>query len=159
MLTQDQLKEQVFYDENTGVFTRRKSLCGKVKVGDIAGTLANGRVVFHVLSKQYYAHRLAWLYVYGEWPKHEIDHINGNPSDNRICNLRDVTHSENLQNLKKARKDSFTGVMGVQRCYTCKSFRATITVGGEAKHLGTFQTMEEASKAYTEAKKIYHIQE
>lgn len=84
MMNQEILKLHLDYNQNTGVFIRRISLCNRVKIGDVAGnTNLQGYVAIRVLGKLYKAHRLAWLYVYGEFPR-DIDHINGVKSDNRI---------------------------------------------------------------------------
>ena len=97
MLTQSQLKDELDYDHETGIFkykvTRRKSIAGK-----IAGSYSNKYIQISTTKGTFFAHRLAWLYVYGEWPKYQIDHINGICDDNRICNLRDVTASINQKN-------------------------------------------------------------
>ena len=100
MLTQQQLKEHLSYDYATGVFINLRNKPGRGGgIGSVAGNSnVNGYVYIKVMGKRYMAHRLAWLYHYGEWPVNEIDHINNIKDDNRICNLRDVTHSENQQN-------------------------------------------------------------
>lgn len=95
------------------------------------------------------AHRVAWLLHFGFWPDQELDHINGIKDDNRISNLREVTHAENMQNRTKAMRSSSTGVLGV------KPFRngyiARIQRFGKRQHLGVFKTIEEASSAYRAA--------
>lgn len=114
MLTQDRLRELLHYDPDTGVFTNIKPR-HRVKVGDIAGSNSGkGYLQIQIDQKRYSAHRLAWLYTYGRFPEEFIDHINGNPSDNRIVNLREVTQRENLQNRKKQVRQDIsipTGVM------------------------------------------------
>ena len=93
-LTVAELKDCLIYDENSGVFTRRRGkLAGKVAGSDHAGYIA-----IRVKGRQYLAHRLAWLYSYGEWPSREVDHIDRNPSNNRIANLRAATRAQNVQN-------------------------------------------------------------
>ena len=100
MISQEQLKTLVKYDSNTGIFTWNKSRKG-AKSGDKVGTIsANGYCQACLNYKKYYLHRLAWLYEYGEMPISEIDHINRIKTDNRICNLRLATRSENLANTK-----------------------------------------------------------
>ena len=101
MLTQKRLKEVLHYDHATGIFTRRITPSRKAKVGDVAGsTDGRGYRNIAVDGKLYKAHRLALLYVYGELPSANTDHINGIRTDNRIENLRTVTHSENSRNQK-----------------------------------------------------------
>lgn len=113
MLTQAKLKELLEYDPISGVF-RRKINIGGAKIGDIAGTdNGDGYMKIRVAGKSYKAHRLAWLYVMGRWPKNDIDHINGVRCDNRIINLREATRAENKQNTRKANSNNRTGLLGV----------------------------------------------
>jgi hypothetical protein len=113
-----------------------------------------------VLGKRYYAHRLAWLYEYGEFPEKIIDHIDGNRTNNSIHNLRDVSQALNSQNQKEARIDNGTGYLGVtfdKRPRTAK-YRARIGITGCAKRicLGYFETPELAHLAYLDAKRKLH---
>jgi len=84
------------------------------------------------------AHRLAWFLVYGRNPKGEIDHINGNPSDNRICNLRECTRSQNVMNTRRGN--------GVCWHKTKKKWQALVKSGGKSHFLGHFDTREEAEE-------------
>lgn len=99
MITQEELKESLHYDPDTGIFTWRKSK-GPAKKGTVAGKIYKSHpyIKIGVCRHSIDAHRLAWLYVYGEWPTMDIDHINRDPTDNRICNLRHVSRSENNRN-------------------------------------------------------------
>jgi hypothetical protein len=146
-LTQARLRELLSYDPETGFFTWRKS-------GKRAGKVLKGYVVLQVCRKRQRAHRLAWFYMYGEWPKHQIDHINRIRGDNRLCNLRDVPQSLNQQNQAKAHKNSSTGVIGVFR-YGNK-FRAAIGLSGQTHYLGMFNTVEAGAAAYAAAKRELH---
>ena len=101
-------------------------------------------------------HRLAWAFVYGEHPKGLIDHINGDPSDNRISNLRCVTDLENNQNISKPTRASKTGVRGVHFSSRINRWIAQITVNRKCSHLGCFKTIEDAKEAYLKAKKEFH---
>lgn len=105
-------------------------------------------------SNSYMAHRLAWLYMTGEWPVADIDHINGKRSDNRWVNLRSVSRSVNLQNQRVARSNNNTGLLGVTR--TRGGFGAQIAAYGEQRWIGTFQTPEAAHAAYIAAKRVLH---
>ena len=156
MLTQERLKELLHYDPETGFFTRIKSTCNVNKVGVRCGALHHsGYIELMVDSKNYRAHRIAWLYMTGEFPKHYIDHINGVKNDNRFCNLRDVTKQTNAQNEIRARKHNSTKFLGVSK--RGNKFHSTITINGKHKHLGFFNTAEEAHAAYIEAKRIHHL--
>jgi hypothetical protein len=97
MLTQARLKELMTYDADTGVFTRIRSVnrAGR-RVSDKLNR--HGYLHFCIDYKMYLQHRVAWLYVYGEFPEGHLDHINRIKTDNRICNLRVVTAFENSQN-------------------------------------------------------------
>jgi hypothetical protein len=153
--TQQRLKELFHYDPDTGVFIRLVRTSNRIKVGDIAGSLDNhGHLVISVFDSKYLAHRLAWLYMTGEWPTNQIDHKNTIRDDNRWENLREATHSINTQNLRKPHCDNKTGFLGVTQGR--KGFRATIGLGKKDYHLGTFQTAELAHEAYLKAKRKLH---
>lgn len=115
---------------------------------------ASGYGTVVVRGKKYYAHRVAWLLHYGEWPKKQIDHINGDKSDNRICNLRDVSQAENAQNQRRATQKSITGVLGASPCKG--KFIAKLRINGKATYVGQFSTKEEAHEAYVKAKRAHH---
>jgi hypothetical protein len=117
-----------------------------------------GYIRISVDNKNYKAHRLAWLYVNGEWPSHEIDHINGNRSDNRIDNLRDVPRAQNIQNQVKPHSNNKTGYLGVTKG-PCNRFRAFIGVNGKNVNLGRFDTAELASEFYQLAKAMVHVEQ
>jgi len=155
MLTQERLKELLHYDPETGIFTWRATTSNRVKTGDRAGNRnTNGYRRLRIDNVHYLEHRLAWFYLFGEWPKPFIDHINGDPSDNRIANLRVATRLINQQNFRRARKDSATGVQGVYA--SGKRFYAKIKVKGEKMYLGMFPTKEDAHQAYLTAKRKHH---
>jgi hypothetical protein len=135
------------YDPATGVFTWKCDRRGKAKAGDIAGsTTAKGYRAIQICKKAHYAHRLAWLFTHGEWPKWEIDHINGDGLDNRICNLREATHIQNAAN-KKVSTKSKTGYPGVWLLKKSGRWQAKIRL----QRLGEFDTQEEAEAAYRAA--------
>jgi len=103
--------------------------------GYLRGTLFN---------KNHRAHRICWALYYGDWPQGSIDHINGDKTDNRIKNLRDVSHQENMTNLKRSSNNT-SGFKGVSHTKE-GNWRAYITNKGKRKVLGTFKTKEEAAK-------------
>lgn len=156
-LTQDELKYNLHYDPNTGIFTRRISNCNRVKIGSVACCLdiSTGYIRFCVNRKTYYAHRLAWLYVYGYWPKNEIDHINGIKLDNRIENLREATRPENASNQKK-QKNNASGFKGVSWRKDIQKWQVKIRKNYKQLHLGYFDSLEEAYKIYCNAAEELH---
>ncbi len=150
------LRERLVYEPGTGVF-RRMLDEGGCKAGAEAGHRhKNGRVNIFVLGKLYRAHRLAWLYVTGVWPIGDIDHINGDPGDNRFANLRDVTKSVNQQNRRASNRDAASGLLGVSWHSIGKKWRATIRVDGKSKYLGLFDDEYAAHEAYLKAKRELH---
>jgi hypothetical protein len=131
-----------FYDRWTGTFIRRSS-------GVVAGsTNTAGHIQINVGRQLFVAHRLAWLFVHGEWPTNDLDHINGNKSDNRMTNLRLAAPFQNCRN-RKMQCTSKTGFKGVGKIGS--RFRARIKVNGREIHLGLFKTAEEAHATYVEA--------
>lgn len=149
------LREVFEYDPSTGVFTVKVSTAQCVKVGDVAGSLSqSGYWYINVDNVRYGAHRVAWLFVHGEYPDREVDHRDGVKSHNWIDNLRLATHAENLQNLKTHRRDNIVGVMGVSP--DGKKFRAQIKHAGKVVYLGSFADPKEAGAAYLKAKAEFH---
>jgi len=155
-LSADRLREVLSYNPETGAFTWLVSR-GRVAAGDLAGNLSVlGYFDIGVDGKLYGAHRLAWLYVHGEWPADQIDHINGARTDNRICNLRAVSHAQNNQNIRKAQANNKCGFLGVVWNEKNRKWRAKIKANGRALHLGYFDAAEEAHAAYLKAKAELH---
>ena len=154
-LTAEKLRSILNYDPETGIFTRKVSTAHRIKVGDVAGcSNGDGYLRIRLQSQRYQAHRLAWLYVYGEWPEDQIDHINRNRSDNRIANLREVTHKQNHQN-KSKRSDNTSGHPGAYWDKQSAKWRAQIRHNQKLIHLGHFATIEEAVAARKAAEKLY----
>ena len=154
-LTTEQLKHVLTYDENTGNFTRRVRI-GPFKKGSVAGTKLNtGYISIRVHGTYFQAHRLAWLYTHGVWPTGYIDHINHDKSDNRISNLRDVTWSENLHNLKSAKVSNQSRLLGVSP-YKSR-WIAQIQKDKVKIHIGVFDTPEEAHNAYVTKKQELNL--
>ena len=145
-LTADRLRELVSYDPATGIFTWLKS-SGRARSGSPAGSHSNGYLNFMVDGKRHGAHRLAFLYVTGEWPSGDVDHRNLIKSDNRWDNLRVASKSQNNANTT-ARSHNTTGFKGVFLNKKTGSYFAQIVVDGKQHHLGTFATAEQASAAY-----------
>ena len=152
-LTAARLRELLNYDPETGIFYWREKRRPRIKAGDRAGTFGViGYRQIIIEGGHYTEHRLAWLYVHGEWPS-EIDHKNGVRDDNRIANLRIATRSQNVQNIAGFSTNR-SGFKGVGRHNG--RWRARIAVGCRSIWLGHFKTAEDAYAAYCEAAHKYH---
>ena len=155
-LTQERLKQVVSFEPTTGIFIRilkaKRAVVGK----ELGYKKSNGYIALSIDGQKYFAHRIAWLYVYGEFPKHDIDHIDGDRTNNKIKNLRDVSRTENLQNLKIAKShNKSTGVLGAY-LHNCGKFMSRIKVNKKDVYLGLFDTVEQAQQAYLTAKQQFH---
>ncbi|EBG0278359.1 HNH endonuclease [Salmonella enterica subsp. enterica] len=153
VLTRERLMEVLDYDKETGIFTWKKKLSARGAVGKKAGTTSYGYNAINIDGVRYFAHRLAWLYIYNEWPKKEIDHIDRNRSNNSISNLRDVSRIVNALNTGE-RSDSSTGIKGVTFCKQRKKWQAQINLSGKNVTLGRFETIDEAAIAYKAANMV-----
>lgn len=157
-LTVDDLRAELFYDPITGIFLSRVN-GHKRKLGQKVGSISkSGYHQIGIKNRSYPAHRLAWVYVYGVWPPHDVDHINRNRADNRIENLRLATRAENLRNAPVNRRSS-SGVRGVHATRKGKKpWQANIMVNGKRYFLGLFNDLESAAKAYADACAKFHVQ-
>lgn len=157
-LTADRLREVLDYDPRTGVFYWRYASSSRTPKGSIAGhECKRSRTPYIMIGidrKVYFAHRLAWLYMHGEWPDGHIDHIDRNPTNNRITNLRVATNSQNHANVGP-RCNNTSGIKGVVKQPDCNRWCARITVQGKRIHLGLYETKDEAAKAYQDACQAY----
>lgn len=157
ILTVERLRSVLHYDSKSGNFTWKKSLRhgGKSRT---AGTLRkDGYRHIRIDGTAYLSHRLAWLYVHGDWPKNQIDHINGDRLDNAIGNLRDAEAHINSQNHRRAWPNNRTsGLLGVSWNKRDKAWIAQISAKGVRRHIGTFPTKELAHDAYLSAKRTLH---
>jgi hypothetical protein len=146
--SQELLKEYLSYDPNSGKFTWIKQRPG-IKLGRKAGAICGRYELIQFQGSNYTSHRLAWVYMTGEDPGHyEIDHKDGNSLNNKFCNLRKATRSQNSYN-RPAKKNTATGLKGAYR--HGDRFRAKIFYNGKQTHLGYFDTAEQAYKAYCDA--------
>lgn len=150
MISADDLRQRYAYDPITGEFTSLKS--GKT----VGCKNDRGYLKVVISGREYKLHRLAFLAMTGDWPKHEVDHINGIKSDNRWANLRDVDGVTNTHNQVRPRKDNSTGFLGVSWHRKSGRFRAAVELRGKAVFSKTFDTPEEAHAAYVEAKRRLH---
>jgi hypothetical protein len=154
MLTAERLRELLHYDPETGLLTWRVSR-GSSRAGDVAeGLDGRGYRRVRVDRSLYYAHRIAWLWMTGEWPADHIDHINGIPGDDRWANLRLATNAQNTANGGR-RVTNKSGFKGVWWHKPTSKWRAAIMASGRSKHLGLFDCPAAAHAAYAEAAKKY----
>ena len=154
-MTQEDLKHWFSYDEDTGLFTRRRDVAnGAFKAGTVAGSKhkESGYVRINFMGKLRRAHRMAWLYVTGEDPKDQIDHVNRVRDDNRFENLREACGNMNMKN-QTVSDTNATRERGVYLSKNGKRFRARIGHLGKLVGLGTFDTIEEAVSARRVAEK------
>jgi hypothetical protein len=156
MLTQERLKELFSYDPETGLFVRiKKSGKSCSRIGSIVGAIgSHGYFMISIDNTRYLCHRLAFLYMTGNWPLAYVDHIDQNKRNNRFKNLREVSNRENMQN-SSIPKHSTTRILGVSYEKRRKCWRATICVDGKQVYLGQFKTPEEAGDARKDANLKY----
>ena len=159
MMDIDKLKQYIDYNPDTGILTWKASqhqLSNRLKVGGECGSNVDSRGYKRVcfMGKQYRAHRVAWALHYGQEPVDQIDHINGNRIDNRICNLRLATNTENSRNSGLA-KNNTSGVTGITWHKQCNKWVAQITVNRKNHNLGLYVDKDEAIKVRKEAEKIH----
>jgi hypothetical protein len=156
MITMQEAREYFKYDPKTGLLYWKKSKSNRALIGSIAGyPEPNDYWQLRFNNKLYPAHRIIWLIVYECWPIHHIDHINGDKSDNRLENLREAGVSQNLANSRK-RVDNTSGYKGVSYYNRDKNWRASISIYGKQKHLGYFDTAEEAHNSYCRASNLHY---
>jgi hypothetical protein len=142
------------YDPDTGIFRWKITLGSRARQGDLTGcvTRPHGYVVIRISGINYGAARLAWLLMTGVHPDYEIDHIDGNPTNNRFENLREATRLQNAQNVKMTTRNT-SGIRGVHWRADCEKWRALIFVNGKQIHLGYFNAARDAQDAYVKAAK------
>ena len=163
-LTQEYLKECLDYDPDTGIFTWRarpvwhfedgvrlsaKGICNiwnsKYQNKPIT-CKTHGYIIIRINNKPYRAHRLAFLYVEGYFPEHNVDHINRIRDDNRWCNLRHVTQVCNMQNCE-IRSDNTSGITGISWNNKKKAWVSQISINKKNKNLGRFKNYNDAVMA------------
>lgn len=152
----NELRHALRYDADTGRFFWRQRR-GNVPEGAETGLCGNARGyrIIGWRNRLYVAHRLGWALYHGKWPEQDIDHINGDRSDNRIGNLRLATRSENMQNAKTPVHNS-SGYRGVHWHAKAKKWRAVIWKDKRPYHLGFFDAVTDAAEAYRAAKLRLH---
>ncbi len=155
VLTAERVRELFNYDPETGSLVRLISR-GSRKAGAVVNYPGQKRGQVRIDGEKFLVHRVVWLTVTGFWPDQDIDHVNGNPSDNRFVNLRLATSEINNQNRRQAQGNNWAGLLGVGSSGCAKRYRASIVVKGRYIHLGCFDTPEEAHAAYLAAKRQLH---
>jgi hypothetical protein len=143
------LKSIVSYDKETGVFQR--------KDGVKFGFKDDGYLRSEINGKNYYLHRLAWLYEYGEFPDSHLDHVNGDKADNRIENLRKASRSENLCNVRKTKRNT-SGYKNVTFHKESNKWRVKVSVNGKNKSFGLYEDIELADLVAIEVRNKFHGQ-
>jgi HNH endonuclease len=156
MITQARLKKLLRYNPKTGKFFWRVIASPDICIGDRAGWLDNNYWRIKLNGKNYRAHRLAWLYVYGQFPDGNLDHKNRNPSDNRISNLRSASRGQNRANALSSNGTGFKGVSKVKGMSHGNMWQADLQKDGKRTYLGVFSTPEAAHAAYCAAAKRLH---
>jgi hypothetical protein len=148
------LRELLSYDPQTGELRWLVDHKNKTRPNGIAGYIRHdGYRTVGLDGGDIKAHRIAWALYYGGWPEHRIDHINRNPSDNRIANLRQVTHGQNIANTQSKIPGRTKGVYWHKQR---QCWQSNITISGKKKHLGVFKTAAEAAAAFERAsREIY----
>lgn len=152
MLTQDRIKNLIYYNASTGEVSWTDEYASKRRKPGSVYYLNNGYGRVSIEGKHYYLHRLVWCYHYGAFPSEQIDHIDGNKLNNRIENLREVTHADNQKN-RNMIKTNKTGIMGVSKI--ASGYRAYITVDDRQVHLGHYIDFFEACCARKSAENKY----
>lgn len=158
IITAERLWYLLNYDDKTGEFSWRITRGGRAKLGSKVGSVNDdGYVKIMIDGRSYGAHQLAVLYMTAEWPPSgEVDHRDGNTSNNAWLNLRDATHRLNCENRRQASSKSTTGFLGVSKHHRSERYRARIRTDGRIVNLGWFDTAEEAHAAYVAAKRQLH---
>ncbi len=152
--TAEYLRSVMRYDPETGHFYWLIRAARRVRIGDRVGCLhPTGYWTICIRDRRYKAHRLVWLYVHGQWPGEEIDHKNGIPSDNRLCNLREASHGQNRANAKR-QKNNTSGFKGVSFSRVMGKWQASLRKDRRLIPLGYFDTPEEAHGAYCRGAEI-----
>lgn len=154
-LTAAEIRRLFDYSPSTGVFVRRVTTSSNAIKGHVAGCLCatTGYVRISIRKRLYLAHRLAWLHVHGTWPQFVIDHIDGDQSNNRLANLRDVPVLLNMQNQRRAQRSNSTGILGVSPNSKGGTFQVHIKVNRKRVYVGSFGRAEDAGNAYLKAKR------
>jgi hypothetical protein len=155
MLTQEYIQSVFTYKDGQLYWSGNRK--GAKKDNPISSKVGGGYIGCRLDGKHYLLHRLVYLYIHGYMPVDNIDHINGNKTDNKIENLRVVSKSGNQQNMRKAFTTNKSGLIGAFYSKKHKTWFSRICVNGKRKWLGFFKTSEEAHQSYVTAKRKLHL--
>lgn len=155
-LTVERLKEVLRYDSETGIFTWQVPTSNRVRTGAQGrGLNGSGYLRIGIDGERYRAHRLAWLYVHGRWPIEHLDHIDRNPANNAIANLRECTHAENHRN-RGAQANNKSGHKNVDWCAAVNKWRVVLAHDGKQHVVGYYGHIELAIIAAAQARVLLH---
>jgi hypothetical protein len=156
-ITVERVRALLEYNPETGEFKHRVAR-GNRHPGQPAGAInGEGRRTVVIDRVIYGGSRLAWFYMTGAWPQHQVDHIDTDRSNDRWVNLRDVPASLNAQNVRKPQnRKQKSKLLGARWCNSRKKWKAAIRINRKEKWLGYFETDQEASEAFIAAKRKYH---
>lgn len=156
-MTVDDIRQLLDYSPETGEFVWKVGRRGPAKAGDVAGKInRQGYRQIKVRGVSYMAHRLAWLFVHGHLPTKELDHINRDPLDNRICNLREADRIDNCRNVGGWSNKASRLPLGVTFDRTRGKYMARASLDGVSKNLGRFDTAEDAALAAKKARREFY---
>lgn len=157
LLARSELMRWLRYDEDSGLFYWKARPANRCYVGDLAGHInGKGYREIELRGRVYQAHRLAWLFENGEWPIDEIDHKDGNRSNNRIGNLREATINQNQHNRKKWRRNTSSRFKGVSLHKQTGKWQVNIQLDGCRSYLGLYDSEEIAHQIYKNAADRLH---
>jgi hypothetical protein len=155
--TLEEVRALLDYDPETGIFRWRKKPSPRTRAGSVAGCLnSDGYARISIDDRLYPAHRLAWLLTKGTWPQQQIDHADGQRSNNALANLREVSAGANQQNLAKRRRPASSKYLGVSWNKAAGRWIAQICLNGKQHYLGSFASEQDAYAAYLAAKSQLH---
>ncbi len=154
-LTAEFVRSILNYDPKTGVMTWAQTLSNRAPKGSVVKYKTSGYPAVRILGKLYRVHRLAWLIMTGEWPEFEVDHRDTDRANNIWKNLRASTSSQNKCN-RPLMKNNASGVKGVYWCKNVSKWRVKICINGNDKHIGLFDSLEDARAAYAGASEEFH---
>lgn len=156
MLTLHRLKELLSYDVETGIFQWRQVTSNRISVGSAAGTVnSKGYLIISIDGQRYRAHRLAYLYMTGDMPEDQIDHMNNVKTDNRWCNLREASNSQNHMN-RWLQVNNTSGEKGVVFHKPSGRWTARVKVNGKLHSLGYYDDKDDAIQIVRQERKRLH---